>query len=154
TSSPFVWDYLSARGWVELATLDRTDGLSGSGLLQFIGPPDAVAAPGLGGTLYWLRARLKPGIPPAALAGAGLWINAVEAHQGQSVQNDTLGRSNGNPGQTFAFAPQRVPVLPGEVIQVREWTGRGDDWQTAVARVAAQDLQFDIDPTDGKTVIG
>ena len=153
-SSPFVWDYFSARGWVELATLDRTDGFSGSGLLQFIGPPDAIAAPGLGGTLYWLRARLKPGFDPVALPAAGLWLNAVEAHQGQSVQNDTLGRSDGNPGQTFAFAPQRVPVLPGEAIQVREWTGRGDDWQTAVAGVPQTDLTFDIDPTDGKTVIG
>jgi hypothetical protein len=153
-SSPFAWDYLSARGWVELATLDRTDGFNGSGLLQFVGPPDAIAAAGLGGTLYWLRARLKPGFAPVALPGAGLWLNAVQAHQGQTVQNDTLGRSDGNPGQTFAFAPQRVPVLPGETILVREWTGRGDDWQTAVAGVPDEDLVFDLDPTDGKTVIG
>jgi predicted phage baseplate assembly protein len=45
-------------------------------------------------------------------------------------------------------------VLVGESIQVREWTGRGDDWQTAVLGVAPADLQFDIDPTDGKTVVG
>ncbi len=152
-SSPFVWEYASPRGWVGLSTLDATDGFSGNGLVQFIGPSDASAVGGLGGTLYWLRARLKPDIPPVALPARGLWINAVEARQGQSVQNDTLGSSDGNPGQTFAFAPQHVPVLPGEIIQVREWTGRGDDWQTAVQGVPAADLQFDLDPTDGKTVV-
>jgi hypothetical protein len=154
TSSPFVWEYLSARGWVELSVLDGTDGFSSNGLLQCIGPPDAAAAPGLGGTLYWVRARLKPDIDTTPLPGSGLWLNAVEAHQGQTVQNDTLGNSDGNPGQTFAFAPQHVPVLPNEVIKVREWTGRGDDWQTAVAGVLEADIQRDIDPSDGKTGIG
>jgi hypothetical protein len=153
TSSPFVWEYASPRGWVGLPALDATDGFSGSGLVQLIGPSDAEPLVGLGGSLYWLRARLKPDIPPAALPGLGLWMNAVEAHQGQSVLNDTLGSSDGNPGQTFAFAPQHVPVLPGEIIQVREWTGRGDDWQTAVQGVAETDLTREVDPSDGKTVI-
>jgi hypothetical protein len=153
-SSPFVWEYFSAAGWVGLSVLDATDGFTGSGLIQFIGPPDSVARAGLGGTCYWVRARLKPGLQATALPGTGLWLNAVWAHQGESVQNDTLGISNGNPGQTFIFAPQHVPVLEGEIVKVREWSGRGDDWQTAVAGVPPSDLSFDIDPSDSKTVIG
>jgi hypothetical protein len=153
TGSPFVWEYASPRGWVGLSTLDGTDGFSSSGFVQFIGPPDTSAIAGLGGSLNWIRARLKPDIPPTALPGLALWLNAVEAHQAMSVQDGTLGSSDGNPGQSFAFPPQNVPVLPGEIIQVREWTGRGDDWQTTVQGVPQADLEMIVDPTDGVTVI-
>ena len=152
-ASPFLWEYFSPRGWVELSVLDETNGFIDSGVIQFVGPPDAIPLSGLGGSLYWLRARLKPDLPPQALPATGLWVNAVWAHQGETVQQDTLGESNGNPGQTFLFAPQHVPVLSGELIEVQEWTGRGDDWQTAVAGVTEVDLRFVYDPTDGKTVI-
>ncbi len=152
TASPFQWEYYSLRGWVELSVLDETNGFVGSGQIQFVGPPDAAPLPGLGGTSYWLRARLKSDVPSQALPATGLWLNAVWAHQGETVQRDMLGSSNGNPGQTFVFAPQHVPVLPGEHIEVREWSGRGDDWQTAVAGVPETDLRFTIDPSDGKTV--
>jgi hypothetical protein len=153
TASPFLWEYYSARGWIELSVLDQSNGLTGSGLIQFVGPPDAVALPRLRDTPYWLRARLKPDLPVQTLPATGLWLNAVWAHQGETVQQDLLGSSNGNPGQTFVFAPQHVPVLPGEVIEVREWRGRGDDWQTAVAGVPQADLRFVIDPSDRKTII-
>jgi hypothetical protein len=152
TASPFLWEYYSARGWVELAVLDQSDGFSGSGLIQFVGPPDAVGLPGLRDTPYWLRARLKPGLPVQTLPATGLWLNAVWAHQGETVLQDLLGSSNGNPGQTLVFAPQHVPVLPDELIEVREWQGRGDDWQTAVAGVPQADLRFVVDPSDGKTI--
>jgi hypothetical protein len=151
-ASPFLWEYYSTRGWVELSVLDETTGFAGSGVIQFVGPPDAAPLPGLGGTPYWLRARFKSDVPSQALPASGLWLNGVWVHQGETVQQDTLGMSNGNPGQTFVFAPQHVPVLPGEVIDVLEWRGRGDDWQTAVAGVPQSDLRFVYDPTDGKTV--
>jgi hypothetical protein len=150
--SPFVWEYYSARGWVELSVLDETTGFAGSGMIQFVGPSDAARLAGLGGSPYWLRARLKPGLPTQALPATDLWLNAVWALQGETVQKDTLGNSNGNPGQTFVFAPQHVPVLPGEQIEVQEWTGRGADWQTAVMGVPASDLRFVYDPTDGRTI--
>jgi hypothetical protein len=153
TGSPFVWEYYSVRDWVELSVLDETNGFVGSGVIQFVGPPDAAPLPGLNGASYWLRARLKPDLPTSTLPATGLWLNAVWAHQGETIQQDTLGQSNGNPGQTFIFAPQHVPVLPGELIEVMEWSGRGDDWQTAVAGVPSSDLRFVYDPTDGKTVV-
>ena len=152
TASPFQWEYYSTRGWVELSVLDETTGFVGSGQIQFVGPPDAAPLAGLGGTSYWLRARLKPDLPTQALPATGLWLNAVWAQQGENVQQDMLGSSNGNPGQTFVFAPQHVPVLPGELIEVQEWSGRGDDWQTAVLGVSDTDLRFVIDPSDGKTI--
>ena len=41
-----------------------------------------------------------------------------------------------------------VPVLAGEMVEVREWSGRGDDWETAVAGVPNEDLRFEADPQD------
>jgi len=152
TASPYVWEYYSSRGWLELSVLDETSGFRNSGVIQFVGPPDAEACPGLGGEPFWLRAKLKPDVRVSEMTSAGLWLNTVWAHQGENVQEDTLGFSNGNPGQSFAFAPQRVPVLPGEVIEVMEWEGRGDAWQTAVTGVLPDDLRFVFDPTDGKTI--
>ena len=46
TSSAFTWEYLSRSGWLQLGVRDETNGLRQSGMVQFIGPPDAVAAPG------------------------------------------------------------------------------------------------------------
>jgi len=175
---PLVWDYWGDRGWTELSVRDVTGGLKQTGLIQFIGAPDAQPREGLGGNLYRIRARLKPGFASQdyRTALAGLWLNAVWAAEGSRYSNDTLGSSNGNPDQTFALPPARgpadiasgpvvvhdvvefdraldqpvagVPVLAGEVVEVREWTGRGDDWQTAAAGVANEDLRFEVDSQD------
>jgi hypothetical protein len=177
---PFVWDYWGSRGWTELSVRDVTSGMQQTGLIQFIGAPDALPREGLGGSLYRIRARLKPGLASHDYQTvlSGVWLNAVWASQGTRFATDTLGTSTGNPDQTFALPPVRaaagtivgdgaivvsditqfdraldqpvggVPVLAGEVVEVREWTGRGDDWQTAVAGVAPEDLRFEVEPQD------
>jgi hypothetical protein len=149
--SPFVWEYYGRDGWTELTVADESAGFARTGVLQFIGPSDGMKLDGLGGELYRVRARLKPGNAIDPLKLAGLWLNGVWARQGESVANDTVGISNGNPLQTFVFPPQRIPVMTGEIIEVREWTGRGDDWQTAVIGAAPEQLRFEVDPRDGKT---
>ena len=175
---PLVWDYWGERGWTELSVRDTTAGLAQTGLLQFIGAPDALPREGLGGRLYRMRARLKSGLAAGqqVVQCGGAWLNAVWASQGQRVDRDTLGISSGNPDQTYVLPPVRaakdspaaapnagalnaadferaldtplsgVPVLAGEEVWVREWTGRGDDWQTAVAGVADADLRLETDP--------
>ena len=62
TPQPFVWDYWGARGWTELSVRDTTAGLRQTGLIQFVGAPDALPREGLGGALYRIRARLKTGL--------------------------------------------------------------------------------------------
>jgi hypothetical protein len=178
---PLAWDYWGSRGWTELSVRDTTLGLAQTGLIQFVGPPDALPREGLGGSLYRIRARLKSGLASQdyRIGLAGVWLNAVWASQGQRIERDILGQSNGNPDQTFALPPARaprnaaaasttataedavtaferaldlptngVPVLAGEVLEVREWTGRGEDWQTVAAGVPAADLRFESDPQD------
>lgn len=145
-ASPFVWEYQSAEGWNELTVLDETAGLRRPGMIQFIGASDAVASEGMGGTLYRIRARLKPGELLSARKVSGLWLNAVWGMQGESVVRETIGRSDGNPDQVLSVPPQRVPVLAGEVVEVREWVGRGEDWRTAVDGVPDSALRLERDP--------
>jgi hypothetical protein len=141
--SPFIWEYRSANGWTELGVLDETNGFRHSGMIQFIGQPDAAAVQGLGGELYWVRAHVKQGEQPNALAVGGLWLNAGWAEQQEPPEREDLGSSDGNPGQTFSFT--RIPVLEGETIEVQEWQGRGEYWQTAVQGVPTSDLRFETD---------
>ena len=50
------------------------------------------------------------------------------AHSVQRIERELLALSDGNPGETLRFA--RTPVLEGEIIEVREWTGRGETWRS------------------------
>jgi hypothetical protein len=149
-ASAFVWEYLSVNGWNELGVLDETQGFQRSGMIQFAGQPDAIAAPGLHGDpvqLYWIRARLKQGEQFSTAAISGMWLNAVWASQRTSNATELAGTSDGNPGQTFLL--QHKPVLAGEKIEVQEWTGRGDGWQTALADVPQSDLRSAKDAATG-----
>ena len=150
---PFLWEYLSADGWSELSVLDETNGFRASGMLQFVGPADMALREGLGGTLAHIRARLKPGLRAAdhRFRLGGLWLNAVWGSQGERIERETLGLSSGDARQTFVLPPLHVPVLAGELIEVREWTGRGNDWETAVEGVPPADLRFEVDPRDQQT---
>ncbi len=145
-TSPFIWEYRTAEGWAELTVLDETAGLRRQGMIQFIGPSDAEAIEGLGGKLYRIRARLKSGERLRAARVRSLWSNAVWGTQGEAVTREIVGRSDGNPDQVLSVPAQRVPVLAGELVEVREWSGRGESWRTAVEGVPEADLRFDRDP--------
>jgi hypothetical protein len=176
---PYVWDYWGVRGWTELSVRDTAAGLNQTGLIQFIGAPDALPRDGLGGSLYRIRARLKSGLAhDQVVECGGVWLNAVWARQGQRIERDGLGTSNGNTDQTFALAIVRarkavpraseeveaatapdferaldtplagVPILGDEKVEVREWSGRGDDWKTVLGEIDLAEVRFEVDPQD------
>jgi hypothetical protein len=155
-ASPFVWEYRAADGWRELTVLDETNGFRQSGMIQFIGPQDAVPAvgpqdavpaDGLGGMRYWLRARLKWGEAMLPAPVGGVWLNAVWAAEKRKVERELAGRSDGNPGQGFQL--RRTPVLNGETVEVEEWTGRGEAWRSALADAPETEIRFEKDPATG-----
>ena len=107
----------------------------------------------------------------------GVWLNAVWAIHGRRAEREALGTSDGNPDQTFALSVLKglpgstsvtppsianarafnqaldiplagVPVQVGEILEVREWKGRGEDWRSAVADVPDEDLRLEFDPKD------
>ena len=111
SSTAFTWEYLSRGGWLQLGVRDETNGLRQSGMVQFIGPPDAVAAPGLGDTRYRIRARLKDGVGIAQLPVSGIWLNAAWASHRVRIEQELLGTADGTPGQALRFA--RTPGAGG-----------------------------------------
>jgi predicted phage baseplate assembly protein len=141
SSTAFTWEYLSRGGWLQLGVRDETNGLRQSGMVQFIGPPDAVASPVLGGTHYRIRARLKDGVGIAQLPVSGIWLNAAWASHRVRIEQELLGTANGTPGQALRFA--RTPVLAGERVEIREWSGSGEGWRIVTQQVVEEDLRFE-----------
>lgn len=77
--------------------------------------------PRFGTPRTWIRARLQQdGLPRAAQLN-GLYLNAAWASQLQTFDGEILGSSNGQPDQ--AFFTRQKPVLPGQVVEVRELDG-------------------------------
>lgn len=142
--SPYLWEYRTAHSWADLSVIDETQGFRQRGMLQFIGPDDAVPVDGLGGRLYRLRARLKAGEALATSAVEGVWWNATWAMHRRNIVRELLGVSDGNPGQALQFV--RTPVLSGETIEAREWSGRGEAWRAVLAGVPDDNLRFEQDP--------
>jgi hypothetical protein len=114
-----IWEYRAAGGWAPLLPQDETQSFTQAGLVTFIGPADIAAASDFGlAQLFWLRARWDHGqyaYPP--LLGRVL-TNTIGAMQATTIQNEALGPGTGEPGQVFQTA--RVPVLPGQRVEVRE----------------------------------
>jgi len=148
TASAFSWEYWSRGGWQQLSVRDETCGLRQSGMLQFIGPPDAVESPGLGGSAYRIRARLKDGAERVELPISGIWLNSAWASHRVRVEQEVLGTADGTSRQALRLA--RSPVLAGERIEVREWAGNGEGWQLVARQVAQADLRYERDPVSQK----
>jgi hypothetical protein len=144
-SSPFVWEYGSASGWSELAVLDETAGFQTSGMIQFIGPADAEESVGPGGSLRWVRARMKASeADPEPMPVTSLRLNAAWASNRRAVSGEVIGRSDGSPRLTLAL--RHWPVLPGQTIEVQEWHGEGREWEGLFKHVDPEALRFDRDP--------
>ena len=131
--APVFWQYYNGRQWVALTlVLDRTANLTQSGGVQLIGPPDLAATPLFAlPPYYWLRIQAGQDTAPSPLADesappgtetttwiSGLFLNAVEALQATTVQNEVLGSSNGRKHQVMQLA--KAPVLAGQRIWVQE----------------------------------
>jgi hypothetical protein len=116
-----VWEYWNGSSWFAIIVVDETQALRLPGLVSYIGPEDAVALARFGTPLYWLRARLKEDGPPGEPTINGIYPNAVWALQNQTIVNEPIGASTGQPDQVFAF--RQIPVLEGEIVIVRESAG-------------------------------
>ena len=125
-----TWEYWDGVAWRTLSVEDETNNLRVPGLLSFIGPADAELLNRFGQSLYWIRARLKEDGPPGAPLVNAIMLNAAKVVQRQTITNESLGISDGQPNQVFNFI--RLPVLPGEQVEVRELSGAraNVEWRT------------------------
>jgi hypothetical protein len=117
-----IWEYWNGGSWSDIVVEDETHNFRLPGLVSFIGPDDSVALTRFGMPLYWLRARLKEDGPPGEPTINGIYPNAVGAIQHQTIVDEPIGASTGQPNQVFLF--RQFPVLDGERVEVREVAGR------------------------------
>jgi hypothetical protein len=116
-----VWEYWDGGAWRPVRVLDETRRLRLPGLVGLIGPEDSRPVARFGTPRSWLRVRLKEDGPPGAPTIRAILPNATWAVQQESVVDDPIGASTGLPDQALTF--RRVPVLPGEQVEVRELAG-------------------------------
>ena len=120
TRPPLAWEVWNGEGWISVAVhTDTTGGLNRAGEVVLMVPTQHEAhVLGTQGA-YWLRVRLLQPLPgqPTYQASPrirGLSAEAlggtVSAEHAERVPGETLGRSDGAPGQSFAVS--RTPVLP------------------------------------------
>jgi hypothetical protein len=129
------WEFHDGSAWRAVHVEDDTHALALPGMLSVLWPGVPPGTPQLarfGTGRTWLRARLThDGAPRQARVNA-LAHNCVWAAQQQTFENETIGSSNGEPGQV-CFARQ-LPVLPGEVLEVRELDGERANVEEPILR--------------------
>jgi hypothetical protein len=156
---PIVWEYWDGAEWLGVRAQDDTHGLALPGMAAVLYPGIAGDAPPLarfGTPRTWLRARLETERTPRASVVERISLNAVWAAQLQTFENEVLGGSNGQPDQVF-FA-RSIPVLEGEVLEVRELSGARAAVEEPVLRaelaragIPMSDVRSVRDPRTGKT---
>lgn len=158
TSAQIAWEYWSGKEWRSLSLLkDETQAFRRSGHVYLKPPAKGNMAKTLinnSASLYWIRARLARSSydqPPQLLA---VRTNTVEAFQAETVRDEVLGGSNGEPNQTFRLANQ--PVLAGSlVLEIDEgdgphvWTEVGDLFGSAKT-----DRYYVLNRTTGEIRLG
>jgi predicted phage baseplate assembly protein len=158
--------------WAEAEVLvDRTGGFNyGRGTVEVQCPGDVAVRTLEGRRLRWLRCRLTESTRGGEAGGT--YAHSPEIHMitavpvGASVpvehaateHEETLGVSDGTPGQRFSlrFAPV-LPVTAGEVVEVREPGAAGWTRWSAVESFAAsagEDRHFKIESTNGEIELG
>jgi predicted phage baseplate assembly protein len=156
---PIVWEHWDGAEWLGVRAQDDTHGLALPGMCGVLYPGVDAATPPLarfGAPRTWLRARLESDRTPRASVVERISLNAAWAAQLQTFENETLGGSSGQPDQVF-FA-RSVPVLDGEVLEVRELSGARAAVEEPVLRaelaragVPMSDVRSVRDPRTGKT---
>jgi hypothetical protein len=117
-----AWEYWNGFDWKELLSVDdHTRALRVPGLVNLLGPADSAPLPRFGTPRHWLRARLREDGPPGEPTLSAIVPNAVDCVQRETVTNEPLGISDGQPNLTLNF--RRVPVLDEEWVEVRESAG-------------------------------
>jgi Baseplate J-like protein len=116
-----LWQYWDGGTWQDIVVEDETRNLRLPGLVALIGPDDSQPLARFDTPLHWLRTRLKEDGPPGEPTINGIFPNAVWTVQQQTIVDEPIGASTGQPNQIFTF--RQIPVLAGERIDVREVAG-------------------------------
>jgi uncharacterized phage protein gp47/JayE len=181
TPSKLQWQYWDGQ-WRALGIVDETRNFSRSGSVGFFGPPGHKHSLEFGRDAYWLRVCDSTSVaddrrdrgeatgtnaPPAlqditALPRiAAIRLNVVPGNNGESLNDEVVGSSNGEKNQICTLS--HAPVLPDIQIEVREQDenteAAGQTWIAweRVPNLLARgptDRCYTLDPTSGTIAFG
>ncbi len=142
------WTYSSVDKniWGELNYLDATEGLIKADILELIGPSDFSAHSRLGDYLYWVKGSLVEGEYEDSPLLDGIYPNTTWAFQAETIKNEILGSSDGEPDQTFSFL--KFPVIKGQEIRVREILS--EEEKQALIELPGEDAIHEVKDETGK----
>ena len=166
---PLRWECSQGDGaWSEVELLaDYTGAFNyGSGTIEVQCPATSAIEPIAGRRLHWLRCRIadttrisgEPAVytqPPQIFQITAAPIGALlPAEHSQLELEETLGISDGSPGQTFAT--RRAPVLSlaqQETLEVQSATGDWEPWEErdTFADSREHDRHFLLDAVHGQS---
>lgn len=166
TNAPLAWEAWTDAGWVEcLVEQDTTGALNRAGEVVLHVPTGHVASVIARHRAGWLRCRLRepaPGQPffhaPPLLgrAAADAIGGTVEACHAELIAGETLGTSEGVPGQRFTV--QRAPIVAADgTIEIEVGTARGwQSWRevTSFADSGPEDRHVCVDRASGEISFG
>ncbi|MGH3914521.1 MAG: putative baseplate assembly protein [Pseudonocardiaceae bacterium] len=163
---PLVWEAWDGDGWAPCEIdHDETGGLNRPGDIVLHVPPSHTASVLNRELAGWLRCRvLEPAAgqpfyssPPQIRAATADTIGGtIEAVHADAVRNETIGLSQGVPGQRFTT--QHSPIVPGNEPLVLEAVGAEgwEEWREVehFAGSGPTDRHFVIDHTSGEVTFG
>jgi uncharacterized phage protein gp47/JayE len=134
-----IWEYWNGVAWRPLSVDDETRHLRVPGIASFIAADDSAALARFGTSLYWVRARLREDGPPGAPTINAIYPNTVWAAQVRTLTDVPLGATSGMPSEVLPIV--QIPVLAGEVIEVRERVGQraNVEWRILALEVTGGD---------------
>jgi predicted phage baseplate assembly protein len=169
---PLRWEVSGGDGgWTEVDVLeDLTGGFNyGSGTVEVQCPHESGTEAIAGRRLYWLRCRIAettrvtgepavftqaPEIYQISAAPTGALLGSEHS---TAESEETVGVSDGTPGQTFAtrFAPV-LSLAPGETLEVKTGDGDWEPWEQvdSFAGSGPGDRHFGIDLVHGHIRLG
>lgn len=168
TNPPYVWEAWIGSAWKQCEPeRDETKAFNKPGDVVFHVPREHVrgAPPGIGGDHRgWLRCRLVEPAPGQPIYSESPFLTSITAStiggtarviHARVVRDESLGTSDGSPGQRFAL--RHRPVLPWEGSVLSVSVGEETTTWTPVDHFGEQDMSsrcFHIDPVAGEVVLG
>jgi len=110
------WQYHDGANWQTLDVDDGTYGFSRSGILSFVVPAAMTSASLYSQTAWWFR--VEDAHVERTIRVYGVYPNTVMSRNITTVDDEVLGSSNGQPGQSFTLL--NTPVLPDADLRVIE----------------------------------
>ena len=152
---PLVWEAWDGGAWTGVSVDDGTGAFALPGIVDLLWPGGNATLARFGTQRTWVRARLRSDGDPRGAVLDALALNAVWASQAQTITDEIVGTSSGEPRQTHFLT--RTPVMRGQIVEVRELDGprAAIEWpllaaQLAAAGIAADDVRIVTDPVSGR----